>query len=336
MASKYEKVLVTGGAGFIGSHIVDALLKKGFEVKVIDNLDTGSLANLAHHRNNKDLDFVRGDIQDFGLVKEAMKDVEAVFHEAALASVTRSVKNPIATNDINVGGTLNLLKASCDSDVKRFIFASSAAVYGETDGPLKKEDMSPNPISPYGASKLAAEKYIQVFHRLHGLETFCLRYFNVYGPRQNVDIDGCYGGAISIFTNRILSGLPPIIYGDGEQTRDFVYVEDVAEANVLALNNMDVSEGIFNIGSDQRVTVKSVAEILKDAMNRKDLRNIHAPARQGDIRHGYADIGKAKTILGYRPRFPIEEGLTRLVDWYTEKRSILANEHLEVRPAEAG
>jgi len=238
-----------------------------------------------------------------------------------LASVTRSVKDPILTNDINVVGTLNLLKASSDLGVKRFVFASSAAIYGDARSPLKKEDMVPNPRSPYGVSKLAAENYVRVFYKAYGLETVCLRFFNVYGPRQNVDIHGSYGGAISIFLNRMLKGLPPIIYGDGKQTRDFVYVKDVVEANMLALKKKNASGEVFNIATGKKISVKQVAETLKDIMNRKDMKTTYTDPRPTDIRHGYADISKATKILGYNPKFSFKEGLTELVSWYTQHNS---------------
>jgi UDP-glucose 4-epimerase len=319
MAHKYSKILVTGGAGFIGSHLVDRLLSEDFEVTVIDNLDTGRLENVAHHQDKENFHFVKGDIRDFNLVKEVMKDKDVVFHEAALASVTLSVENPILTNDINVIGTLNLLKASSDLHVKRFIYASSAAVYGDTSSPQKREDMPPNPTSPYGVSKLAAENYVKLFHKLYGLETVSLRYFNVYGPRQRFDIQSAYGGAITIFTNRLLKNMPPIIYGDGEQTRDFVYIEDVVEANMQALSSKNAAGEVFNIGTGTKVSVNQIAEALKDIMNKKDLKNVYVDPRPTDIRHGYADINKAKKILGYNPKFSIKEGLTELVNWYVKK-----------------
>jgi len=193
MAREYSRILVTGGAGFIGSHLVDRLLNEGFEVTVIDNLDTGRLDNIAHYQGREEFHFIKDDIRNFNFVKETMKDMDAVFHEAALTSVTLSVQNPILTNDINVTGTLNLLKASSDLHVKRFIYASSAAVYGDTSSPQKSEDMKPNPTSPYGVSKLAAENYVKLFHKVYGLETVSLRYFNAYGPRQRFDIQCAYG-----------------------------------------------------------------------------------------------------------------------------------------------
>jgi len=320
MAHKYSKILVTGGAGFIGSHIVDKLVAEGFEVTVVDNLDTGRLENIAHHQGKEGFHFIKGDIRDFNLVKETIKDMDAVFHEAALASVTLSVENPILTNDINVTGTLNLLKASSDLGVKRFIYASSAAIYGETPSPQKREDMTPNPTSPYGASKLAAENYVKLFHKVYGLEAVSLRYFNVYGPRQRFDIQCAYGGAITIFINRLLRNMPPIIYGDGEQTRDFVYIQNVIEANMLALKSKNAAGEVFNIGTGTNVSVNQLAVLLKGMMNRKNMKNVYADPRPTDIRHGYADISKAKKILGYNPKFSMKEGLTELVNWYTKKR----------------
>jgi nucleoside-diphosphate-sugar epimerase len=313
---KYQKILVTGGAGFIGSHIVDKIMEKGFEVTVFDNLDTGHIKNTESHQAKQDFHFIKGDIRDFSLVKKIMKDVDAVFHEAALASVILSVQNPILSNDINVTGTLNLLKASSDLSVKRFIYASSAAVYGDTKTPEKREDMGTNPKSPYGISKLAAENYVKIFHKLYGLETVSLRYFNVYGPRQRFDLQCAYGGVITIFTNRLLRDMPPIIFGDGEQTRDFVYIGDVVEANMLALDRKNAAGEAFNIGTGLSVSVNQIAKILKDIMNKHKLKNVHADPRPAEGRHGYANISKAEKILGFHPKVSIKDGLIKLVDWY--------------------
>jgi nucleoside-diphosphate-sugar epimerase len=318
MTQHYSRILITGGAGFIGSHLASRLLNEGLEVTVIDNLDTGRLDNLSHHKDREEFHFIKGDIRDHNLVKETMKDIDAIFHEAALASVTLSVKNPLLTNDINVTGTLNLLKASSDLNVQRFIYASSAAVYGDTPSPQKREDMTPNPTSPYGVSKLAAENYVKLFHKVYGLETVSLRYFNVYGPRQRFDIQCAYGGAITIFTNRLLKNMPPIIYGDGEQTRDFIYIQDVIEANTLALKNKNAAGEAFNIGTGTNISVNQVANTLKEIMNKETLKTIHTDPRPTDIRHGYADINKAKKVLGFHPKISLKKGLAKLVDWYTK------------------
>jgi nucleoside-diphosphate-sugar epimerase len=318
MAQDYSRIFVTGGAGFIGSHLVDRLLNEGYTVTVIDNLYTGRLEKIAHNQGKKGFHFIQGDIRDLNLVKEAIKDVDAVFHEAALASVTLSVEDPILTNDINVTGTLNLLKASSDLGVKRFIYASSAAVYGDTQFPEKREDMTPNPRSPYGISKLAAENYVKIFHKLYGLETVSLRYFNVYGPRQRFDLQCAYGGVITIFTNRLLKNMPPIIFGDGEQTRDFIYIDDVVEANMLALKSKNAAGEAFNIGTGSSVSVNEVAESLKEIMNKTELKNVHVDPRPADGRHGYANITKAERILDFHPRVKIKDGLAKLVDWCTK------------------
>lgn len=323
MVCDKSRVLVTGGAGFIGSHLVDRLLKEGFDVTVIDNLETGRLENLAHHQENKDFNFIEGDIRESNLVKKTVKDMDAIFHEAALVSVDLSMRNPLLTNDINVSGTLNVLQASLDSNIERFVYASSAAVYGSTSSAQKSEDMIPRPTSPYGLSKLTAENYVQLFHEIYGIETVSLRYFNVYGPRQSFDVQSAYGSVIPIFTNRLLRNMSPIIYGDGEQTRDFVYIEDVIEGNIKALKNRNVAGEVFNIGTGKRTTVNQVAEILKDIMNKKGVENIYANPRPGEVRHGYADIGKPNRILNYNPKFLIKEGLTRLVNWYISKRVTL-------------
>jgi len=319
MNHDYEQILVTGGAGFIGSHIVDRLLKEGFKVTVIDSLRTGSLENIAQHQNNKHMRFIEGDIRDLGLVRKAMKDTDAIFHEAAIASPTFSIKDPILTDQINLGGTLSLLKASCDRNVKRFIYASSAAVYGDTKSPEMKEDDLLRPMSPYGVTKLAAENYVRVFQKLYGLETVSLRYFNVYGPRQKADVHGSYGGVISIFINRILKGLPPTVHGDGGQTRDFVYIDDVVEANMQAMTQNNAIGEAFNIATGKNTSINQIAETLKHLMNREDLQNIHTEPRPADRRHGYADITKAKKILGYNPKFPIKEGLTEIVNQHSKK-----------------
>jgi UDP-glucose 4-epimerase len=322
MTRRYSKILVTGGAGFIGSHIVDQLISEDFEVTVIDNLQTGRLKNIKPDQRRKELHFVRGDVRDFNLVRNAVKDIDAVFHEAAFVDVALSIKNPTLTNEVNVAGTLNILKASSDLGVKRFIYASSGAVYGSTLRPQKRENGTLNPISPYGVSKLAAENYVGLFNHLYGMETVSLRYFNVYGPRQSFNFRSAYGGVIALCINRLLKNIPPIIYGDGEQTRDFVYVQDVVEANILALNTKDAIGETFNVGSGTSTSINQIAELLKEITNKENLHNIYSDPRQGDIRHGYADINKAKKLLGYNPKFSIKEGLTELHNWYAKNRHL--------------
>jgi UDP-glucose 4-epimerase len=320
---RFSKILVTGGAGFIGSHIVDRLLKEDFEVLILDDLSSGSLANIVHTQNNKNCKLVQGDIRDGALVKEVMMDVDAVFHEAALVSVPLSIQKPLLTNDVNVTGTLTLLKAASDAGVKRFVFASSAAVYGVNSAKRISEDARLNPTSPYGIAKLSGEKYLEIFNEFYGIETVSLRYFNVYGPRQGLNLQAQYGGVITIFLDRLLRDLPPIIHGDGEQTRDFVYVEDVAEANMCALNSEDAAGGVFNIGGGIRTSVNSLAESLKKLLNKQDTRNLQTEPRGGDLRHSCADIRKAASILRFTPRYSFEEGIQKLVDWYVKNQLYL-------------
>ena len=310
----YSRILVTGGAGFVGSHLVDRLLGDGHEVKVIDDLSYGFMENLVQHKNNKDLHFVKGDIRNLEDVKEAVKDVDAVFHEAGLVGIVVSVKNPVLTHEVNVTGTLNLLKASSEQGVKRFVFASSAAVYGNPSKPKKKENMPLDATgSPYAASKLAAENYVQVFNNLYGLETVSLRYFNIYGPRQRFDISNAYGSVILLFLNRLLKNMPPMIFGDGEQKRDFVYIQDVIEANMLALHSKNAIGQVFNIGTGTEVTINEVSRILKELINNTEVQDIHTAPRPPDVRRGFADIEKAKKIIGYNPKYSIKKGITDLI-----------------------
>lgn len=317
MPSRYSKILVTGGAGFIGSHIVDRLLNAGFEVFVIDNLCSGQLENIAPHRNREDFHFIQGDIRNLDLVNSTLRDVDAVFHGAALVGVSASVENPILTNEVNVTGTLNLLKACLDSSVKRFIYTSSAAVYGKTETSPHSESLVPHPISPYGVSKLAAESYAMVFYEVYGLETVCLRCFNVYGPRQ---MYGPYSGAITIFVNQLLDDQPITIYGDGEQTRDFVNIQDVVDASILALTRKNAVGEVFNIGRGIATSINLVASMLQEITGKTKLELMHTNPRRGDIRHSYADITKARKVLGYNPKVELKDGLTQFVKWYTQRK----------------
>ena len=316
MPVDYPEILVTGGAGFIGSHIVDRLLQEGVTVRVLDNLSTGEKKNLAQHQNNKSLKFIEGDIRNFDLIKKAVKGVDAVIHEAALVSVTRSVQDPLLSTEINVTGTLNLLKACVEAHVKRFVFASSCAVYGDTKTLPNHEKLAPKPLSPYAADKLAVENYAKVFHELYGLETICLRYFNVYGPRQKY---GPYSGVISIFINCLLKNEAPLIYGDGKQTRDFINIKDVVEANMLALSKQNAAGEIFNISTGKTTTLNNLALTIQKIMEKTDIKPVHAEPRSGDIKHSYGDITKARKNLGYEPKVQLEKGLSDLIKWYSKQ-----------------
>jgi len=315
LAQQNSKILVAGGAGFIGSHIVNKLLECGAEVTVLDNLYSGRLENIAEHKQNSNLHFVKGDVRNLKLVRDIVNDVNAVFNDAAVVSVPRSVENPLLANDVNVKGTLNLLKASLDSGVRRFIQASSASVYGDTKTLPLHENLPPKPISPYAVSELAAENYSRVFYKVYGLETVCLRYFNVYGPRQGYSP---YSGATTIFVNQLIRNRPPTILGDGEQTRDFVYVEDVVSANLLALTKKSAVGEVFNIATSEATTVNKMVQTLQKIMHKTNLKPVHEEPRPGDIRHSYATIEKARKILGYEPAFALEKGLRKLVEWYTK------------------
>lgn len=317
MGSNYSKILVAGGAGFIGSHIVDRLLEKDIEVIVLDNLYTGQPENVQHYRDNKNFKFVKGDVRNAPLVKRLVKDVDAVFNEAAVVSVPRSMEAPLLANEVNVGGTLNLLKACLDSGVKRFVQASSASVYGDTKTLPVSEDMPPKPISPYAVSELAAENYARVFFSAYGLETVCLRYFNVYGPRQTLS---AYSGVITIFVNKLLQNQRLTIFGDGKQTRDFVYVEDVVSANMLALKKKEAVGEAFNIATGVAITINKLVWNLQEVMKKKQLKPVHKDPRPADIRHSYASIEKAKKILEYKPQFSLKKGLTKLVEWYMKEK----------------
>jgi len=313
---RFMKILVTGGCGFIGSHLVDRLLAEGFEVSILDDLSSGRMENVSRHTNANGFHLVRGDIRDAGLVKQIVEDVDAVFHEAALVDVQLSVKNPMLFDDVNVVGTLNMLKACLDSDVKRFVFASSAAVYGDTEPAEKSEDMFTEPISPYGVTKLAAENYVRVFSELYGLETVCLRYFNVYGPRQG--LGSSYSGVITAFTGRLLRGQPAVIYGDGEQTRDFVNVSDVVSANVLALNSKNAVGEVLNVASGTTVAINYLAKILQQITDTEHLTPVFTESRAGDIKHCSSNISKAAKLLGFSSKITLENGLSELVKWHND------------------
>lgn len=315
--SKYSRVLVAGGAGFIGSHIVDRLLDNGIEVIVLDNLYTGTLENLSHCRSKRTFHFIPGDVRSLDVVKRAVTNVDAVFNEAAVASVPRSIEDPILANAVNVGGALNLLKASLDAGVKRFIQASSASVYGNAKTLPLHEKLAAHPISPYAVAELAAENYGRVFYATYGLETICLRYFNVYGPRQKFSV---YSGATTTFLNQLFNDQRPVIFGDGNQTRDFVYVEDVVEANMLALNTEKAIGETFNVATGIPETLNVLVSNIQEKLGKCYLKPIHENPRPGEVRHSYASIEKAKRMLKYSPKFSLESGITKLLRWYLARK----------------
>jgi UDP-glucose 4-epimerase len=304
----YSRILLTGGAGFIGSHILDRFLQKDVEVVVLDNLCGGRLENIQQHMGEKNFRFVKGDVKDAYIVKGLIKDVDAVIHQAALVSVPESIKNPVLTNDVNVNGTLNVLKASVDSDVSRFIYASSSAVYGNAKSLPIKENYPLRPASPYGVSKLSAENYANVFFEVFGLKTVCLRYFNVYGPRQ---VHNDYSGVITQFISKLEKNLPLVIFGDGEQTRDFVHVQDVAEATILALKKGIAGE-TFNIATGVATTINQLASTLLQVTNKTRTKLVHSEPRKGDIRDSVADISKAREKLHFNPSISLTKGLKAL------------------------
>lgn len=309
-----ELYLVTGGAGFIGSHLVERLLKEGQKVRVIDNLSTGKEENIASFLS--EIDFIEGDIRDLGLLKRVMEGVDYVLHQAAVPSVPRSVNDPLTTNAVNVEGTLNVLLAARDAGVKRVVYASSSSVYGDAPTLPKHEGMKPEPRSPYAVSKLAGELYCLVFHHVYGLETVVLRYFNVFGPRQ--DPESQYAAAVPKFIAALLRGEPPIIFGNGEQSRDFTFVENVVEANLLAAETPGVAGEVFNIACGENITINQLVAILCELIGIK-ITPLYAPPRPGDVRHSLADISKAQKLLGYQVKVGLREGLQRTVEWYGHK-----------------
>jgi nucleoside-diphosphate-sugar epimerase len=306
------RFLVTGGAGFIGSNIVDELLRRGQQVTVLDDLSGGKEANLAGVREK--IDFRAGSITDLGAVQSACKGADYVVHLAALASVPRSVKDPIESNRVNIDGTLNVLVAARDAKVRRVVFAASSSAYGEAPSLPKIETMQPAPISPYGVTKYVGELYAQVFGRVYGLENASVRYFNVFGPRQ--DPTSQYSGVLSRFMLALIEERPPVIYGDGEQSRDFTYVDNIVDETLRACEAKDASGLVFNGGIGARITLNQVLKLLEKITGKK-IQAKYEPARTGDILHSQADISLARKVLGYEPRVHFEEGLRRTWEWYS-------------------
>jgi len=306
--------VVTGGAGFIGSSIVQRLVLEGDYVRVVDDLSTGRRDNLGALQG--EVNFFEGSVCNADLLRDAFEGADYVLHQAALASVQGSMDDPIKTNEVNVGGTLTVLTVARECGVKRVVYASSSSVYGTGPAQPKREDMMLAPASPYAVSKLVGEHYCSAYHSLFGLETVCLRYFNVFGPRQ--DPHSPYAAAIPIFIRAILEGGRPRVYGDGEQSRDFVFVEDVADANLRAARIPGAAGAVLNIGSGGRCTVNELLGLLK-RLTGKAVEPEYCPARPGDVRHSQADIAMAQRVIGYRPRVSFEDGLRRAEEWYEGK-----------------
>ncbi len=305
------KYLVTGGAGFIGSHIVEELLKRGESIRVLDDFSTGRRENLSGF--DGDIELIEGDIRDKDTVKRAMAGIKVVFHEAAVPSVPRSIREPEYTHDVNVNGTFGLLLAARDEGVDRFVFASSSSVYGDTPKLPKVEDMSPSPLSPYAVQKLMGEYYARVFFEVYGLPTVCLRYFNIFGSRQDPNSE--YSAVIPKFIKRIIDKNPPIIYGDGTQSRDFTHVSNAVNANLLATISGRCLGEVMNISTGERIDVNDLATELSKIMD-FDIKPIHEAERAGDVKHSLGDITKAKRLLGYEVITGFRDGLSDTVDFY--------------------
>ncbi len=308
-----EKYLVTGGAGFIGSNIVKELLNQGHFVRVIDNFSTGKKENLSEFEGR--IEVINGDIRYLNTLLEAMEGIDYVFHEAALPSVPRSVMTPIETNDVNINGTLNVLFAAKEKKVKRVVYAGSSSAYGESEVLPKVETMKPSPLSPYAVNKLTGEYYCQVFYRVYGLETVVLRYFNVFGPKQ--DPTSYYSAVIPKFIKLIQQGKSPMIFGNGEQSRDFSYIENVVSANLLASKAPKAPGEVFNVACGDRITLNQLADEIKKVLN-SDVEIQHGEERVGDIKHSLADINKAKELLGYEVKVTVLEGLKKTIEYFTK------------------
>jgi UDP-glucose 4-epimerase len=308
------KILVTGGAGFIGSHIAEALVKAGHRVRVLDNFFAGRRENLRAVKD--DVEILRGDCADPAAARRAVERIEVVYHEAAVPSVARSVSEPALSHRANATATLTMLDAARDAGVRRFIYAGSSSVYGESRELPKRESMATLPLSPYAVGKLVGEHYLRVFAGLYGLETLTLRYFNVFGPRQ--DPGSPYSGVISLFTTALLAGKTPVIYGDGGQTRDFTYVANVVDGNLRALRAQGLLGQVVNLATGRSISLRELLRALGRETGQAG-RARHLPARKGDIRHSLADIRLARKLLGYAPRVDFEGGLRKTVDWYRSR-----------------
>jgi nucleoside-diphosphate-sugar epimerase len=308
--------LVTGGAGFIGSHIASALAASGLRLRVIDDLSTGYRENLAEIKG--EVDFIQGSLADEESLRKALEDVELVFHEAAIPSVPRSVENPRQTHIASVEATFSLLDAARRRNVRRLVYAASSSAYGDQPTLPKVENMLPEPLSPYAVAKLVGEHYCQVFTRVYGLETVSLRYFNVFGPRQ--DPSSQYSGVISRFISALLSGQQPMIYGDGEQSRDFTYIDNVVDANLKAAETSKGVGQVINIANGERITLNQLLAELKSLTGNFDVVAEYREPRAGDVKHSLADISRARALLGFEPRVRLRAGLEATIDWWKGSR----------------
>ncbi len=306
------KAVVTGGAGFIGSNLCDELARQGYHVVILDDLSTGKLENIQGLLQEGNVEFIQGSITDLPLLQRLFQGVEYVLHHAALARVPQSIDDPLTTNEVNITGTLKVLLAAKENRVRKVVFASSSSIYGDATTLPQREDMPPSPLSPYALTKLAGEYYCTIFHQIYGLSTVCLRYFNVYGLRQ--DPHSGYALAIPTFIHRISQNIPPIIFGDGEQSRDFTFVKDVVSANILAIEND--AEGVYNIGSGNSETINQLADAILHSLQ-KTLKPIYEKPRPGDPRHTLADVSKAKSF-GYEPRWTLGDGLAETIKYFDD------------------
>lgn len=311
-----DKYLVTGGAGFIGSNIVKKILDQGDFVRVVDNFSTGNKKNIEEFLNNPNFELIEGDLTDMEIAKKSVKGMDFVLHQAAIPSVQRSVEDPVGSNNANINGTLNILIVARDEKIKRFVYAASSSAYGENPELPKKEDMAVMPISPYALQKYVGERYCQIFWKLYGLPTICLRYFNVFGPKQ--DPTSQYAAVIPNFIKALLKKEKPIVYGDGNQSRDFTFIENVVDANLFAVKSKDGLGEVFNAACGKETSLNQLLSMLCEVLDIK-ITAEYKGARPGDVRHSRADISKAEKILGYKPRVDFKEGLIKTVAWYKQK-----------------
>ncbi|WP_121352396.1 SDR family oxidoreductase [Flavisolibacter nicotianae] len=314
------RILITGGAGFIGSNLVEHLLQNPqvTKVRVLDNLATGSLKNIESFQGDPKFEFLEGDIRSYETCQQACTDIDLISHQAALGSVPRSINDPLTSNDVNITGTLNVFTAAKEAGIKRVVYAASSSTYGDHPGLPKQEDRIGNPLSPYAVTKLVNELYAKVYASLYGMELIGLRYFNIFGPRQNPQ--GPYAAVVPLFVKAVLSNEPPLINGSGEHSRDFTYVANAVQANELALftQNKDAVNQVYNIACGEQTSLNELFEMIKNVAG-SDLAPQYGPERKGDVKHSLADITKAGNLLGYKPGFTIREGLKPTFDWYRKQ-----------------